>query len=329
MRGIRMRTRPGDLSRREWVRRALIGLAGPGLLTSLMRPTEAAAPTGDAEEFAAVQALAKKAGLAPFPELQLTDHFRGTGNASAEYCKNALTICEALSKDFLKHFRDRGFNLALPAYRMTVITLKDSKSYSTLLGDAPGATVGGHYDLETNRLVVFDFRPNKEEVGADPERVNLFTLIHEALHTLCYNTGLLSRDVDVPACISEGLATYGELWRSKGRGKIGGTNGERLKALIGEQNNGAAWVPIADLLKNDDLFNKEETVQVAYSEAWPLVHYLLEAKQLPRFQAYLAKLPPGASAAKRLRIAEEELGSLEALDKEVFRHAKAQLRRVR
>ncbi len=159
--------------------------------------------------------------------------------------------------------------------------------------------------------------------------MNLFTLIHETIHILCYNTGMLTRQKEVPACISEGLATYGELWRSKGRGKIGGMNGERLRALVGARDVGAAWIPISNLLAKDALFEKDDTAQVAYAEAWLLVHYLLQRESLPRFRAYLAKLPESATAADRLKCAEAELGSLQALDKEVLRHARAQIRKLK
>ncbi len=97
---------------------------------------------------------------------------------------------------------------------MTVITLKDDSSFRAFIGADPGDDVGGHYDLETNQLVVFDFRDKKEDKPGNAERVNLFSLIHETAHMLCFNTGLLSRQADVPDCISEGLATFVEMWRA-------------------------------------------------------------------------------------------------------------------
>ena len=130
-------------------------------------------------------------------------------------------ICEPLSDAFLAEFRKLGFKLALPRERMTVITLKNKASYDAYCGVVAGDEVGGHFDLETNRLVVFDFRSKRAELAATAERVNTFTLVHEGMHLLSYNSGLLDRKQDVPAAIAEGLATYGELWRPKGRGKIG------------------------------------------------------------------------------------------------------------
>ena len=72
--------------------------------------------------------------------------------------------------------------------------------------------------------------------------MNLFTLVHETVHLLSFNTGLLARNKDVPACIAEGLATYAELWRTKGKGKMGAPNVPRLKALLDTGNGAATWI---------------------------------------------------------------------------------------
>ena len=324
--------RPLVLSRRACVTRAIYAIAALPLLTRLSHSSESGDDPDDTDEIAKVTALAAKAGLGPFKQTQ-SAHFLGMGNADPQYCKNALAYCEALSAAFLSHFRDRGFKLKLPRERMSVITLKDAASYRAFLGEDPGATVGGHYDLGTNRLVVFDFRPtdtkDDDDLPGNPERLNLFTLIHETIHLLSFNAGFFTRKQDVPACISEGLATYGELWRSKGKGKIGTINLPRLQALADPRAGNGRWIPIADLLAGDAAFDKDDTAQLAYAEAWLLVHFLLQRPQLPKFQAYLAKIPAPSDAAQRLKFAEAELGSLKALDKEVNRHAREQIRKGR
>ena len=133
-----------------------------------------------------------------------------------------MRIGRALATAFQKHFRGKGFDVTLPEHRLTVVTLAGPDSYAAFLGEDPGQVVGGHYDLDTNRLVIFDFRPDAANLAADPERINTLTLIHEATHQLTFNTGLLNRLGDVPLCLSEGLATYGEVWRPGGRPPAGG-----------------------------------------------------------------------------------------------------------
>ena len=49
----------------------------------------------------------------------------------------------------------------------------------------------------------------------------MITLSHEATHQLTFNTGLLNRKGDVPMCIAEGLAVYGEIRSGPGRNEPG------------------------------------------------------------------------------------------------------------
>ena len=122
---------------------------------------------------------------------------------------------------------------------MTVITLKDKASYAEFNGEPAEEEDGGRYDLDSNRLIVFDFRSNKTELDATPQRVNLLALVHETVHLLCYNSGMLGLNHDVPDAISEGLATFCELWQTRGRGKIGTVNNPRLLALSNATDEGA------------------------------------------------------------------------------------------
>ena len=179
---------------------------------------------------------------------------------------------------------------------MTVIVLKDEQSYAKFLGEAPGKEVGGHYDVDANRLVIFDFHARQEGLRGNPERVNLFTLVHETGHQLTFNTGMLDRRGNLPLAILEGLATYVEMWRPGVKNGIGGENRPRLKALRQSED----WISLADLLADDKAF-QPETEQLAYAESWLLVHYLLRSStRQPRFRDYLAQCS-NAQEARRSR----------------------------
>jgi hypothetical protein len=306
----------------------LWSIAGIGVVARAQDSPQARGDADEKQEIAQVQAIANKAGLGPF-SLTRTENFLCLGDAPVLFCETALRKCESLAEAFLSYFRGRGFKLDMPQHRSTVIALKDDASYAAYIGEAPGDEVGGQYDLDTNRLVIFDFRPRRAELAADPERVNLFTLVHETTHLLCFNTGLLSRKADVPACVSEGLATYVELWRPAPdrKAKIGAKNRPRLDALIGARNNAERWIPIADILANDDLVQNEKTGQLAYAESWLLVDFLFKnSAMLTKFKAYLAELPTDAGATKRLTYAEARLGSLKTLNHDVNRHAQRVIR---
>jgi hypothetical protein len=316
-----------QISRRSY----LAGLLGLGGVTTVCRRGWAMQPAGSVSEaekteIAAVQVSARKAGLGPF-SLSRTDHFLGLGDADDRFRENALAICESLAADFLKHFGEKGFKLALPEHRLTVITLKDDLAYQAYSGNDPGSVVGGHYDLDTNRLVMFDFRPKGNGPGAvaDPLRVNLMTLVHETTHLLCFNTGLLSRKAEVPNWVSEGLATYAEMWspanlsRQK-RVPIGAINRPWLDCLkISETPR----ISLANLIASDKWFGEDDkTAQMAYAESWLLVHFLLKKERKGRFQAYLEGLPGEGTASQRIEYAEKHLGSLKNLDRELGREIK-------
>ena len=167
--------------------------------------------------------------------------------------------------------------------------------------------------------MVFDLRSLEADLNIERKRLNTLALVHETIHLLCFNSGLLSREADVPVCISEGLATYGELWlRSRGQKAFGALNEPRLRAVIGAQDD---QIPIGRLLEDDDLFIKPETEQIAYAESWLLVSSQLKgsAAQLQKFQAYLAGLPKLGAGKKRIEFAEATIGSTRALQQDVRR----------
>lgn len=312
--GNQARRRAG-MTRRSWLMGALALPAG--LATRANGPGRDADSTAD--ERAKIRAGAAKAGLSPIRWSE-TVHYLGVGDAPDAFRDRALEICESLATTYQKSFRDKGFDVEIPKCRLTVVALRDLASYKAFLGEEPGEAVGGHYDLDTNRLVIFDFRPGGRELAIRSERVNTFTLVHEAAHQLTFNTGLLNRRGDVPVCLSEGLAMYCELWRPTGRALLGQVNLPRLQVLA--RPEGADWLPLAELLTDDALLENQATRQLAYAEGWALAHYLLKTPaRLPRFRAYLAAIRERRDASRRLKDAEAHLGNLDRLDHELRRHA--------
>jgi hypothetical protein len=309
------------LWRRRWLKGALLVCLGLAMPAWGQAPSEPSHAESEQVIIDRVQATARKAGLGPLSR-KTSEHFLALGNAPARFQAEAVEkVCEPLAKAFVAHFGQRGFPVALPKDRMTVVTLKDDASYRAYIGQNPGEAVGGHYDPETNQLVVFDF-------GAGQDKANLFTLVHETTHMLSYNTGLLSRQADVPVCISEGLATYVEVWQpgSRRRRELGAENPRRLQVLLDAGD--LPWIDLSKLVADDTLFDKPQTAQVAYAESWLLVHRLMTPEWRPKFQAYLAGLPKAGQANQgRVDHAEASLGPLRILDQQLKRHARDLLRR--
>jgi hypothetical protein len=322
-----------------WARRDILKATALGLFAGLttrlqaQTPRKKAALTAEDEKTAeAVRATAKKAGLGGL-ETRTTEHFLGIGNAPAAYSDEGLKLCESFSREFLAHYQDLGFKVAYPARRMTVVMLKDVAAYHAYLGE-PDEVAGGHYDRDTNQLVVFDMRSQEAELkaaGSDAERVNTFTLVHETAHLLSFNTGLFPSGRDVPVAISEGLATYSEFWSPhQGRAAFGRMNEPRLRGLGRAADAGIDWIPIAKLLSDDELFYDPKTADLAYAECWLLArHVLRQPAKLSRFKAYLAGLPKPDGPPHRDAYAESVLGSLKDLDLETRGYAKQVQKRRR
>ncbi|MGC8640526.1 MAG: DUF1570 domain-containing protein [Isosphaeraceae bacterium] len=300
-------------SRRVLLRGILAGLAGLACPRSRAAQEEnAKGAAHDDAEIARVREQAKAAGLGRF-EFTKSKHFLALGDAALSFQREALAVCEALGDAFLACFRKAGFHVSYPPERLTVIVLKDEDSYARLQGQAPGKEVGGHYDLETNRLVIFDFRSRQGNPEGQAEQDNLLALVHETAHQLTFNTGMLDRGGNLPLAVLEGLATYVEVWRPRVRNGIGGVNLRRLEALRQSDD----WIPVADLLADDKAFDPE-TEQLAYAESWLFVHYMLRSGlRHSRFRDYLSQAQAAKTRDQRLRVAERTLGSLERLEHEL------------
>lgn len=299
------------MDRRDWLKVAASAMAWPIV-----------AGAEDGDDASAVEAKGRSVGLGGFGRAE-SPHYVAVGNAPEAFRDEVVTACESLAAEFLKHFKAKGFAVAMPPGRMTVVVLADAESYAKFAGETGGLAVGGHYEPGTNRLVVFDFRADQGQLAADAKRINSFTLGHEANHQLDFNTGLLDRAGDVPAAVSEGLGTYSETWLRKEPDRIGLVNRPRL----GGFGKTSPWIPLSRLLVEDDLFDAESTRNDAYAEAWALVHSHMkdpgDRERLPRFRAYLQAIRGRRDAKHRLDDAREHLGDLGKLDAYLRRYVKS------
>lgn len=284
-----------DWTRRRWL--TLMALAGLGSLGA----DKAQADPAEAEAILARLAAVKLENRGSSE----TDHYLALGDAPDDFRDGALEVCEGLAKTFQKHLLTKGIAITLPRRKMAVVVLAGKESYDAFNGSQSVSAEGGVFDLETNRLVIFQ---------TNNPQVNTFTLVHEATHQLTYNIGLLSRKGDVPVALSEGLATYGEVWR-KDRPTLSRPNLLRLGVLKNPGRGAAKWIPMAKLLTDDNLFADESTVQLAYAESCLWIYDLLQTETgAKKLRDYLAAVRTRGDASQRLKDAEAAFGKLDRLD---------------
>ena len=302
-----------------------------------LAPPSAGANTEAEAELASerkhVEELGEKAGLRPF-RMSQSANYLGIGDAVDGFRSLTLRDCEAVRSDFLDHYRAKGFKVAGPERPMTVVTLADDRSfaaflgkrdYTLTLGNLLQPHVHGVFQMSKNRLIVFDHRSLGPQLAPRAGLENLRALAHEATHQLTFNTGMLELRGDVPACISEGLAMYGEVRKSSGRTAPGEINLMRLRDLARMQRQGTPWIAVATLLANDRLFRGSrpgfESV-LAYAESWLLIYYIMnEPSYLFGFRRYLAAIHARTAPDGRLDDARAHLGDLDRLNQELREYA--------
>lgn len=309
------------LNRRDWLTTTVAGA-----LTLQARTFVKGADQVEATEARLIDELrdqARKLGLENFG-VGRTQQYLGIGNAPKAFREAALEICEGLAQDFLQHFTGKKFHLKRPDSRLVIVILANPSELARFLEVESVGPIRGIYDLDANYLVICD---NREPNHPRAERANTIALCHEATHQLSFNTGLLDPLGDVPLCISEGLAMYGEVRRPRGQARIGALNRERLAVLAESARQGQRLFPMADLITQDDLLIAPETRQFANSQSWLLTyHALRDPETLPLFRNYLGAIRGRRSSEHRLEDAQEHLGDLDQLDQALIRTANRLLR---
>ncbi len=261
-------------------------------------------------------------GLKAFRTLE-SKHFTAVGNTDEAYLRIALQDCEAVTRDFLEYYMAKGWDLTLPERRMVVVVLEDERAFDRFIGRPPASShspsgIGGLYMRKENWLVLKDYRrvPVPGLRGLPARTQNLQVLAHEVTHMLTFNIGILNRPGDVPMCVTEGLAVFGEIRRENARVAPGQLNRERLKSLAHVQRK-AGWIPVAELLTEKMTIDGASAPRhdMIYAEGYLLVHYFLsQPDRAGVFRAYLAAIADRRDDTQRLDDARTHLGDLEQLD---------------
>jgi hypothetical protein len=272
--------------------------------------------------------------------------FYNCGESYAAWCGWLL---ERLYTAFTTFWSRRGVPIRQPEIPLVAIIFPTKSTFVQYakqdVGEAAAAIIG-YYHLEKNFTVLYDLtetsaisplaaRRSLTEINrllAHPESYRaVATIVHEATHQLCYNTGLFSRMAETPVWLAEGIATFFEtpdLQSTAGWRSVGEINPKRLEDFRKSRSRGTRQ-PLVTLIESDDRFRDTSTALEAYAEAWALCYFLL--KRYPQKMAAYVKLmgqklpvepyPPKS----RLEDFERIFGPLPALEAEFLRFITRQL----
>ena len=241
-------------------------------------------------------------------------------NTTRTYAEWTSSLLERLQKAFIAYWKKRGFDVKEPAQPLAVLVFGDQASYAQYAKEDLGSAVSsviGYYNLETNRIMMYDLTGMQalrregfargslhdiSELLSQPEAEPLVaTIVHEATHQISFNCGLQTRLVDNPLWLSEGLAVYFEtpdLSSSRSWSGIGRVNYPRWDRF--RENVDAGRVPpLTQLIAGDELFRNPDTAVDAYAQSWAWNYYLIRWRP-KEYAAYLK-----AIAAKPLLTADD------------------------
>ncbi|MGI8982202.1 MAG: DUF1570 domain-containing protein [Pirellulaceae bacterium] len=246
-----------------------------------------------------------------------------------------LLLLEQVYESFLLRFFASGVELEIPKERLKVLLFSEHQDYlffATKL-DPSLSSAAGFWSPTTNTSVFYDngttedFKQmiemstelqevkveavkkrasNAAEikhladafqfiVGMERENLDVKVVSHETTHQMAGNTGLLPRDVRVPAWVHEGLATYFETSEGANWGGIGAVNEDRLnwyRALEPDKEHSNI-----DFIVGDQIFDyagSHASTVHGYGQAWALTHFLMERhfEEFIAFYRRLGELPP-------------------------------------
>src|SRR5205823_1805147 len=94
-------------------------------------------------------------------------------NAGAEFTAERLRDCETLYKDFLAHFRGKGFAVHAPAGRLMVAVFDSQSGFDAYLGGKMSGGLVGVYHPPSNRLVIYDIHRNRALLAGKREALQI------------------------------------------------------------------------------------------------------------------------------------------------------------
>ncbi len=274
-------------------------------------------PRAEDDIIAAVEKRFADAGI-PKPAVTRMGRFQAVGTARPDFSRRVLKLAEDTAIGYFRFFSGIRLPAAPGNDPLIVVILANAGQYSRFNGENKARNEGGHYDIDANWTVTFDHRGRSRSTRSDLERANQVTMIHEIAHQLSFNSGLLSREADVPMLISEGLATMAEPGGASILPGFSEVNQPRLAVM--EQllkSKKARWIPLTDLVSTDDPFDAPEdsTVQLAYSQAWLFWDTVVRQTRLrEKLGPYLERVNARRNPAKRMEDFTASFGSVRSVE---------------
>lgn len=289
------------------------------------------------------------ADLGPNFRVHTTKHYVVIYDTSREYAEWTSSLLEGLYKALVSYWKKQGVKLDEPRFPMPVVIHRSTQAYNAASrSDGVPAGAIGYYHMRSNRVRMYDLsgsdamraagatmrRGSRREItrmlslpAAEPL---VATIVHEATHQVCFNTGLLERFTELPIWLVEGMAVYFEAPQAGSRRGWSGIGKVNYRRLATFRRNLANWKhgSLTSLIASDDRLRDTRTAGAAYADAWALNYFLIK-KRREDYVAYVKMLsarkplegPPAdetdsEKARRRLKVFTDHFGDITELERD-------------
>jgi hypothetical protein len=221
-------------------------------------------------------------------EISTTHHFV-VAHPKGEWSAWANRL-ESLYRSFTHYMQVRGFSIQQPQVPLVAIVFRSQEAYfryASSQGKPVPAGALGHYDPETNRILLYEA---SNQAGKADWSLNAETIIHEATHQTAYNVGVHRRFAEQPRWLIEGLAMMFEargVWDGRSvynrKDRINNGRLDDFRSYLDNRPDNL----LTSLVASDQLFRSD--AGAAYAEAWTLSFFLCETRPQD-YSRYLARV---------------------------------------
>lgn len=260
-------------------------------------------PTDQPFEVEPAQALADRLLAESFPGFEsiVSTHYVVLYECRRAFAEASVDLLESLYLGLTAKLREKGLAIHDAEFPLVAVIYRDEARFHDETKVAPD--IQAFYNVVTNRVVMFESRPQDQDAPDMAARRRPQTVAHEGTHQVLQNIGLHPRLSHWPPWLIEGLAEYFAPTTIDRNGHWDGANKVNpfhLATIRDLQD------PLADQLQErgraipqigrgpgqpiiEPLVMRENLSPTDYALAWALTHYLAN-KRFDRLIRYLTDL---------------------------------------
>lgn len=277
-------------------------------------------------------------------EVTITDHFVICSAASERYTQFCGQLLERVADQFPMTLKKAGVELQPIPKGLAVLIFRTSAELQAFAEqqhpEVDFTDTPGYYSVTHNQILFSaDLDDPMARSNSDIARSLrktpriIETMVHETVHLLQYNSGLMNRFAANPTWLAEGMAVYFEPANTRSSmlwSRPGSVNPLHLEGLKVAATSTDFGLPFSRLLTDDQAFARADTVRSAYAESWAITWTLMKRHpdaygRLLNAQRHLKPFV-ATSSEDRLKLVEQTLEmSLQDLNLEVRKAFRRQL----